>query len=80
MRNRRRPTKSTRGSSKDTPDDYSIYPNINRIKPTDLPFRIADYREEGFFSVSELKELAERHELTAGLAEELSLLVGNALD
>jgi hypothetical protein len=80
MRHRRRPTKSTRGSSKETPDDYSIYLNIDRIKTTDLPFRIADYREEGIFTDDEQKVLAERHGLAAKHIKELSLLVGNALD
>ncbi|MBY6199735.1 hypothetical protein KUV65_00020 [Maritalea mobilis] len=80
MRHRRRPTKSTRASSNETPDDYSIYLNIDRIKPTDLPFRIADYREEGIFTDDEQKVLSERHGLAAKHTKELSLLVGNALD
>lgn len=80
MQRRRRPTKSTRASSNEAPDDYSIYLPIDRIKTTDLPFRISDYREEGIFTDDEQKALAEKHGLAADLTKELSLLVGNALD
>jgi hypothetical protein len=54
--------------------------NIAWIKPTDLPFRIADFREEGIFTDDEQKVLAERHRLAPKRTKELFLLVGNALD
>lgn len=80
MRRRRRPTKSTRASSGVTADDYSIYPSIDWINPTDFPFRIADYREQGIFTDDQLEFLVQQHGLTDDLARELSVLVGNALD
>ncbi|SDJ44657.1 hypothetical protein SAMN05421850_1332 [Lutimaribacter saemankumensis] len=45
-----------------------------------MPFRIADYREAGIFRDEEQRTLAEKHGLSAEHVNELSLLVGNALD
>lgn len=80
MQRRRRPTKSTRRSSSATLDDYSIYVRVDRLNRTDLPFRIADYHEEGIFTDDQLHFLVERHGLNTDLVSELSVLVGNALD
>lgn len=80
MRTRKKPTRSTRASSQDTPNDYSIYLPRDGIRTTNLPFRIADYEEKGIFSKNERRRLAERHRLDAQHVMELSSLVGNALD
>ena len=80
MKNHKIAPKSTRTSSSETPDDYSIYLPCDRLRTTDLPFRIADYREEGIFTDEEQSALAEKHGLSADHIKELSLLVGNTLD
>lgn len=80
MQTRKKPTRSTRASSREASGDYSIYLPRDRVKAHALPFRIADYDEKGIFSEDVQKAIVQRHGLDAGHVAELSILVGNALD
>lgn len=60
--------------------DHSIFLSMHGVKAQDYPFQVIDCAERGVFSPQQKIGLAERHDLPKQLVEELSILVGNALD
>lgn len=60
--------------------DHSVFLSMHGVKTQDYPFKLTDYAECGIFSSQEKNDLAERHGLAKELVDELSVLVGNALD
>lgn len=60
--------------------DHSVFLSLHGVKATDYPFEVKDYAERGIFSSQQKNDLAERHGLAKELVDELSVLVGNALD
>lgn len=60
--------------------DHSIFLSMHGVKAQDYPFQVINYAERGVFSSQQKNGLAERHDLPNELVEELSILVGNALD
>ncbi len=60
--------------------DHSVFLSMHGVKTQDYPFKLTDYAECGIFSSQQKNDLAERHGLAKELVDELSVLVGNALD
>lgn len=71
---------STRRSSNETPDDYSIYPHREFAARECKQFRIDDYGDSGALNGEQISTLAERHNLPEEHVATLSRLVGYALD
>jgi hypothetical protein len=70
----------TESGSKHTPDDYSIYPHRDHIKVDAMPFKLADYGDEGALTEDQIQTISARHRLSIEQARELSRLVGYSLD
>ncbi|OSQ54466.1 hypothetical protein MCRY_21140 [Marivita cryptomonadis] len=60
--------------------DHSVFLSMHGVKTQDYSLQLTDYAERGIFSSQQKNDLAERHDLPNELVEELSILVGNALD
>lgn len=58
----------------------SVFLSLHGVKTTDYPFEVKDYAELGIFSSQQKNALAKRHDLAKELVDDLSVLVGNALD
>lgn len=72
------------GQKSDEPDEAqdpvdSIYPHFDGIKQT-LPFRLADYGDDGALTEAQIQSVARSFDLDIALARELSLLLGYSLD
>ncbi len=62
------------------PDDYAIYPHRDHMTADAIPFKLADYGDEGAFTEDEIQTISARHSLSMDQARELSRLVGYSLD
>lgn len=61
-------------------DDYAIYPHRDHVTADAMPFKLADYGDEGALTEEHIQTISARHSLTMDQARELSRLVGYSLD
>lgn len=66
--------------SEELPDDYAIYPHRDHVTADAMPFKLADYGEEGALTELQIQTIIARHGLSETQARELSRLVGYSLD
>lgn len=57
----------------------SVYVHFDGIKQT-LPFRLADYGDDGALNEDQIEDLAKSFQLETSLARDLSILLGYSLD
>lgn len=66
--------------SEGLPDDYAIYPHRDHVTADAIPFKLADYGEDGALTEEQIQTICARHGLSNAQAHELSRLLGYSLD
>lgn len=80
MAKRHKEVDETESVPKHQPDDYAIYPHRDNITADAMPFKLADYGDEGALTEDQIRTISARHRLSMGQVHELSRLVGYSLD
>ena len=80
MTERNEKVDQTESGSEHLPADYAIYPHRDHVKADAMPFKLADYGDEGALTKDQIQTISARHCLSMDQAHELSRLVGYSLD
>lgn len=80
MTERNKKVDQTESGLEHLPDDYAIYPHRDHVTADAMPFKLADYGDDGALTEEQIQTICARHGLSKGQAHELSRLVGYSLD
>lgn len=80
MTKRNKKANKPESESEELPHDCAIYPHRDYVTADAMPFKLADYGEEGALTEEQIQTICARHRLSTAQVRELSLLVGYSLD